>query len=608
MRAFAASNPFTLIAVAVGTLVVAVAELIDTYGSFGNAMKAVGNMGIDLINTLINGFKAFGQFMGQMMTGVGKAILAGLNPFSNKSAMAELQSGFQKGVGAFKKQMEQAGPIKFKFDVKPVVKKGGKSALEALLGDEGVVDKDATGLTEQQAAAREKEALAAQQVTQQMILQNNEANKLRQSTIDMIGMESDYANLIKSNNQAESDSRKQVADLDAKIVAERAKGKDTNQQVIAQLEQQKVIVQNQVSEAQRLNQLEYQRMMYLKDINLRLQNGVVYGQLMNEKSFNAQKLKALELYGTELERFNGTLQAATTLANNMQSASNQVFTNLAKQIPTEELDSFKNKFKEYATALAVVGGEEAAGREVAAEQYAELDRLYESLIENRTQGQQIELANLRDATALEVERFIIAKKYVDDVLAKQAEIQKNMSLGAERAIADIAKQFEPYKMAQDAVALGWRKVSDALDTFIETGKFSFKDFARSILADLTKMIAQAMVFKYIFNPIMGALGLPTAGVRAMGGPVSGNKPYIVGEKGPELFVPKNAGDIIPNNKLAATAQATGTGMVNAPVTNNYITNNINAVDAKSVAQLFVENRKTLLGTVQMAQREMPYAV
>ena len=43
-----------------------------------------------------------------------------------------------------------------------------------------------------------------------------------------------------------------------------------------------------------------------------------------------------------------------------------------------------------------------------------------------------------------------------------------------------------------------------------------------------------------------------------------------------------------------------------PVNNTYITNNINALDAKSVAQLFAENRKSLLGSVQTAQREMPY--
>ena len=48
------------------------------------------------------------------------------------------------------------------------------------------------------------------------------------------------------------------------------------------------------------------------------------------------------------------------------------------------------------------------------------------------------------------------------------------------------------------------------------------------------------------------------------------------------------------------------GQVNAPVTNVINNYNISAVDAKSVAQLFAENRKSLLGAVGMAQKEMPY--
>ena len=40
----------------------------------------------------------------------------------------------------------------------------------------------------------------------------------------------------------------------------------------------------------------------------------------------------------------------------------------------------------------------------------------------------------------------------------------------------------------------------------------------------------------------------TAGL-AHGGPLSKNQPAIVGELGPELFVPKSSGKIIPNNKL-----------------------------------------------------------
>lgn len=39
------------------------------------------------------------------------------------------------------------------------------------------------------------------------------------------------------------------------------------------------------------------------------------------------------------------------------------------------------------------------------------------------------------------------------------------------------------------------------------------------------------------------------GARAMGGPVSSNNSYLVGENGPEMFVPNSGGKIIPNNKL-----------------------------------------------------------
>jgi hypothetical protein len=41
------------------------------------------------------------------------------------------------------------------------------------------------------------------------------------------------------------------------------------------------------------------------------------------------------------------------------------------------------------------------------------------------------------------------------------------------------------------------------------------------------------------------------GARADGGPVSGNTPYLVGERGPELFVPATSGKIIPNNEVSS---------------------------------------------------------
>lgn len=48
----------------------------------------------------------------------------------------------------------------------------------------------------------------------------------------------------------------------------------------------------------------------------------------------------------------------------------------------------------------------------------------------------------------------------------------------------------------------------------------------------------------------------TPAPKALGGPVMGGTPYLVGEKGPELFVPGASGSIVPNSKLAASGGVT----------------------------------------------------
>lgn len=55
---------------------------------------------------------------------------------------------------------------------------------------------------------------------------------------------------------------------------------------------------------------------------------------------------------------------------------------------------------------------------------------------------------------------------------------------------------------------------------------------------------------------------PSPPGRAAGGPVSANRPYVVGEAGPELFVPQRSGSIIPNNQLAGGGP---TFIINSPI-------------------------------------------
>ena len=80
------------------------------------------------------------------------------------------------------------------------------------------------------------------------------------------------------------------------------------------------------------------------------------------------------------------------------------------------------------------------------------------------------------------------------------------------------------------------------------------------LAELTQK-ALAQLFSNPGLALAVGIGLVAAGAalrtslntgikaRALGGPVSGGEPYLVGERGPEIFVPRNSGTIIPNNRL-----------------------------------------------------------
>ena len=76
---------------------------------------------------------------------------------------------------------------------------------------------------------------------------------------------------------------------------------------------------------------------------------------------------------------------------------------------------------------------------------------------------------------------------------------------------------------------------------------------------------------------MGNIG----GSHAQGGAVSKGRPILVGENGPELFVPNQTGQITQN------ARGTGkSGAINVNFT-------INAVNAAGIDQLLIERRGTI---------------
>lgn len=73
----------------------------------------------------------------------------------------------------------------------------------------------------------------------------------------------------------------------------------------------------------------------------------------------------------------------------------------------------------------------------------------------------------------------------------------------------------------------------------------------------------------------------TFGKRALGGPVIGGQPYLVGERGPEVIVPNESGNVIPNNKLG--------GGINITIQAGYF--NGSEVEARKYAMQIVKHIK-----------------
>lgn len=140
-------------------------------------------------------------------------------------------------------------------------------------------------------------------------------------------------------------------------------------------------------------------------------------------------------------------------------------------------------------------------------------------------------------------------------------------------------------------------MSNALETFVRTGKLSFRDLARSIIQDLLliQIKAQALsIFNFVASMITASPS--TIGPRTLTGYASGgeppvNTPVLVGEKGPEIFMPRSAGTIIPNSQL---------GMGSTNVTNNYI----NAIDTKSFEERLMGSSRAIWAANTYAQKSL----
>jgi lambda family phage tail tape measure protein len=177
------------------------------------------------------------------------------------------------------------------------------------------------------------------------------------------------------------------------------------------------------------------------------------------------------------------------------------------------------------------------------------------------------------------------------------DYQRSFTTGWSRAFQQYADDAtNAAKRAEQIFTKVTQGLEDAFVNFAKTGKLSFRDLINSIIEDLLRsqirqLLAQTFNFgggagggSNIFSSIGKIFGF------ASGGVVPGNKPILVGERGPEIFMPPGAGNIIPNNQL-------GGGTT--------IYYNISAVDARSFQELVARDPQFIYAVTEQGRRSLP---
>lgn len=385
-------------------------------------------------------------------------------------------------------------------------------------------------------------------------LQNQYAIKLNET----LGMQQHQGDLARANLQIDLERDKKIQDIRKQIELETAnKERDARvtKDIVAELNKQITIEMSNAEQRKTAKQNELTQLQQQKDLmaDIMLLNQMQTQDLQVKQLANQNSL--IGLFGDELKLKQGLMAIENERMNAIMAANNRLA---------------------------------ALGKNVTAEDTARANR------------------EIEQAKKVAEQKITILK----DQLAKEKALRENAQAGINQALEQISEMYTPFKVAADQTNLLFDRMGAGLEEFVRTGKLNFKDFALSLIRDMLLIQIKAQAMNWL-KGMMGGGGLfggtIIPGLLAEGGPAKAGKPYIVGEKGPELFIPKTSGTVLPNNMVAGN-KGVASGAVNAPITNNYYTNNISAIDSQSVAQFFANNRRLMLGSVEMARKEMPYGM
>ena len=307
------------------------------------------------------------------------------------------------------------------------------------------------------------------------------------------------------------------------------------------------------------------------------------------------RLRALEKYFNELQRLDKILL-------DIAGKENSAFTDSLKRIENEE------------QALKVKNGLFQIEQQTKDLRSEEIQLNKELYMLDQQRLENIKEINRNNDLEIEAKDYLIAQQnqlteasikysqaqYNAALAQRQGSFEQGFTKSMQKFLRDMPTELEVGAKAFESV-MG--NMESAIDRFVKTGKIGFKDLARSIIQDMLAMQMKAAasgflssLFGSMFgmksNPYQPAAVMGFAGYADGGSPAVG-QPAIVGERGPEIFVPRTAGTIIPNHSLGGMGGSTS-------ITNNYI----NAIDTKSFEERLYGSSNAIWAANQYANKSL----
>lgn len=184
------------------------------------------------------------------------------------------------------------------------------------------------------------------------------------------------------------------------------------------------------------------------------------------------------------------------------------------------------------------------------------------------------------------ERLVGLRAQEYELLKQTSSADKSVSTEALEKLVTVYEKINELQIEQGRLSMeAGAMIAQGFEDAILSGQ-KLGEVVRSLGRDLVRLVFSQLVTQPLAAGIGGAIKAAFLPGRAAGGPVASGSPYVVGEKGPELFVPHASGTIVPNNKMGSSGGGGSGG-----VTVNY---NIAAgVSRAELAPILEQERRRL---------------